>query len=434
MTDSDVYPEDTASAGLELRILAGRHAGAIVRLPASAAGEAASMSIGPGLDHDIVVSDASGSATLSLSEAGWQWAEENFTASLAEPGRWRWGSVQLAMGPAGSSWDKLPEHFDRSELALASPDAEPAKADSGSGAAVAAEGPGASADSPTPSVSSKVEAPAPSATDSTRRFGSPSLGLAMLAIIAIGAVSLIVLPKSRVEAPPAARETTANPLPPDPTAIEAMLRESGLESQVRVLPQADGRFRLVGVVAQDEDLDRMIAKVSRVTRRIIQGVITQEEFTLRVRELQTEVPFPVALRVVPVGRIFVIEDEGLSFDQVALESWLKRALPETVEFAVVARTELTEIVASVTPHSPEAPEPPPPGIPQALPDLPSDEPPFPPLPPIRLVVGGRSPYVMLASGEKWLPGGRVGGWTLSSVESEAFVIEDVRGRRVRSPR
>jgi hypothetical protein len=69
-----------------------------------------------------------------------------------------------------------------------------------------------------------------------------------------------------------------------------------------------------------------------------------------------------------------------------------------------------------------------------LPDVPAEEPPLPELPDIRIVVSGAQPYVVLGSGEKWLPGGRVGGWYLTAIEARTLVLEDVRGRRVSSPR
>lgn len=435
MTSAEEHPEPPSAPGLELRILAGRHAGAVVALQAAGPGAAASLSIGPGLDHDIVLSDAAGSATLTLSDAGWVWSESDFNASLAEPGRWRWGTVQMAIGPAGSPWEHLPERFDRSVLRTKDDQAEePAAAQTGATATDSHSQPDETARAAALPESAAASGPAdfPVANRSSGGSWSGAVVLVTAAIIAIG---WMVLPRqSAAPSPQSPVQATVVSTPPDAGALTSLLAASGFGEQVRVVPQPDGRLRLIGVVAEDEDLDRLLKRVTSITRRIVLGVLTQQEFALRVRELQSEVPVPVALRVVPVGRIFVVEDEDLKFDKSVLERWLQKVLPETLNFAVVARNALTEIIAEVAPHTPEEPEPQAPPMPQALPDLPPDEAPFPPLPAIRLVVSGRAPYLMLASGEKWLPGGRVGGWTLWAVEPDAFVIEDVRGRRVRSPR
>jgi len=223
----------------------------------------------------------------------------------------------------------------------------------------------------------------------------------------------------------------------DLAAIRQALDQAGLVNRVRVIPLADGRVRLSGVVLDDEEIDRMIASVRRVTGRIVQGVLTQPEFARRVAELQTEIPQPVRMRPAPVGRLLLVDAEREGIDVPALRDWLGRALPEALEVLVVERARLAEIEAPPAPapqaEPPVTPPPPVAAIP-ALPELPPDEPPFPALPEIRLVIGGTNPDVVLGSGEKWLPGGRVGGWFLAGIEARAIILEDVRGRRVSNPR
>ncbi len=433
MSDPSTEPRRPPAAALELRVLTGRHAGATVVLGSEdGASGPSSVSIGPGLDHDIVLSDAAGSATLSRKDSGWQWAEADFNDLLPGPSRWRWGSVSLALGPAGSNWQTLPERFDRASLGLGSfgdngdaisPPQE--RSDQQQEAPQSEPAPSPEAIAEVGAPEGLVEPPKPR-TKPKRVSGFTLVSAGVFAAILAGA---LLLKPQAVEPPPAAPPVAEPaPVPPDPAAMTELIAAAGFASQVKVTAQPDGRLRLSGVVPSEADLDRLLAKVSTLTRRIVQRIITQDEFMLRLRALQTDVPVPVTLQGAPIGRVLVVEDPALNIDEQALEAWVTRALPELVSFSVVPRTELAEIIAPVSL------EPDPEPIAQALPDLPASEPPFPPLPVIRLVVGGDSPYVMLASGEKWLPGGRIGEWTLAAVEPAAFLIQDVRGRLVRSPR
>jgi hypothetical protein len=189
----------------------------------------------------------------------------------------------------------------------------------------------------------------------------------------------------------------------------------------------------------------MIAAVRRVTRRLVQGVLTQREFAQRVADLQRETPQSVLMRPAPIGRVLLVDAESARLDLAAFKAWLAKALPEALEVSVVERARLAEIEgmpftagAAQAAGAPSAAFIPPPPAPvtaiPVLPDVPAEEPPLPELPDIRIVVSGAQPYVVLGSGEKWLPGGRVGGWYLTAIEARTLVLEDVRGRRVSSPR
>jgi hypothetical protein len=246
---------------------------------------------------------------------------------------------------------------------------------------------------------------------------------------------------NRPDDAPLANTAPAEPLTPstaDPSAVRAALSDAGLGQRVRVIPLADGRLRLSGVVADDDELDRAIAAVRPTTRRIVQGILTQKEFSTRVAELQAESPVPVTLRAAPVGRVLMVDADRPGVDIARLKDWLARVLPEALEVEAAQAARLAEAARSqpgptMLPVPPVAPPAPVTAI-AALPAVPPNEPPLPDLPDIRLVMGGTNPYVVLGSGEKWLPGGRVGGWYLAAIEARALILEDSLGRQLRSPR
>lgn len=447
-----------AGTGLELRIAAGIHAGARIVLEAPLDPAASvSLSIGPGLDHDVVLSDAPGSAQLQWSGGVWRWGERDFDAELTAGGCWRWGGLQLTLSEPESAWDApVRLLFDRSrqERGAAEP-AEPvaAAAESGdqtaaatpSGTVRGASQPPASADRATPDADRPDggQTPADNGRFNAAARSSRWPYAAVAAAALLVCLGLVILGPGGQRAPvqpvqaPLATASPADGLRVDLAAVRQALDQAGLANRVRMIPLADGRVRLSGVVLDDEEIDRMIASVRRVTGRIVQGVLTQPEFARRVAELQTEIPQPVRMRPAPVGRLLLVDAEREGIDVPALRDWLGRALPEALEVLVVERARLAEIEAPPAPvpqaEPPVTPPPPVAAIP-ALPELPPDEPPFPALPEIRLVIGGTNPYVVLGSGEKWLPGGRVGGWFLAGIEARAIILEDVRGRRVSNPR
>jgi hypothetical protein len=452
-----------ATAANELRITSGVHQGARITLPGgSAPADGARLSVGPGLDHDVVLSDAPGSAELVCSNGQWQWREADFESDLGTTGAWRWGSLILAIAPAQSGWVAQPKLlFDRQPSQAAN---TPASSESASGAA-SGGGPGpvsaASEDTAHEGATPDPSAAANGASgdrgiDDSPVAGSPArhrrwaaAAIASAAFIAIGLAVVLGLrstPDSDQSAGAnAPQDASAASNAVDPAAVRTALAQAGLMDRVRVIPLNDGRLRLVGVVADDDELDRMVAAVRRVTRRVVQGVLTQREFVQRVADLQRETPQAVRMRPAPIGRVLLVDTENARFDLSAFKAWLAKALPEALEVLVVERARLAEIEAmpfAAGAARPEgapaaafiAPAPAPVTAIPVLPEVPAEEPPLPELPDIRLVVSGAQPYVMLGSGEKWLPGGRVGGWYLTAIEARTLVLEDVRGRRVSSPR
>jgi hypothetical protein len=447
-----------AATGLELRIATGIHAGARIVLEAPVDPAASvSLSIGPGLDHDVVLSDAPGSAQLQWSNGAWRWGERDFDAELTPGGSWRWGLLQLTLSEPDRAWDApVRLLFDRSRQegeAATAAGAGAAHAEPGDPPTAAARSDEAQGASHPPSAGDPTaldtdhaawgQAPGGDsrldATARSRRWQRFGLAAAVL-IVCFGLIILVSGGQRAPDQPAPAQQAagaSAQGRPVDLAAIRQALDQAGLANRVRVIPLADGRVRLSGVVLDDEEIDRMITSVRRVTGRIVQGVLTQPEFARRVADLQTEIPQPVRMRPAPVGRLLLVDAEREGIDLPALRDWLGRALPEALEVLVVERAKLAEIEAPPAPRPqaepPAAPPPPVVAIP-ALPELPPDEPPFPTLPEIRLVIGGANPYVVLGSGEKWLPGGRVGGWFLAGIEARAIILEDVRGRRVSNPR
>jgi hypothetical protein len=452
--DAKPQPSEQIRAGLELRIASGVHAGARIALPPASEAGTATLSIGPGLDHDVVLSDAPGSARLQFEEGNWRWAEQDFGAALTPGSAWKWGEVQFGLATPGSDWS-LPGTllFDRSAPRAVPPqDAVP------SGASDTAAHPTSATDAGDERATGLKQTPDESGGEPgqlrdseasrdpvrapARRTGLVAI-LATLVLVLAGALFAAFAGRKPAE-PTVARPSTSEPAAPsnaDPSAVMAALTGAGLDRHVRLIPLADGRIRLSGVVGDDDELDRAIAAVRRVTSRIVQGILTQREFAARVAELQLEAPQPVTLRAVPVGRVHLVDPERKGVDVRAVESWLARVLPEALAIEVPRAAPLAETASrtegpagggAAFAMAPAA------AVPVAaiatLPPVPSDEPPLPDIPDIRLVMGGSNPYVVLGSGEKWLPGGRVGGWYLTAIESKALILEDTLGRQLRSPR
>jgi type III secretion protein D len=452
--DATPKPSETRPSGLELRIVSGVHAGARIPLPPPAESGIATLSVGPGLDHDVVLSDAPGSAQLRFESGEWRWAEPEFRETLRPESGWKWGAIVLNLATPGSDWStpgKL--MFDRSNPtsgqakgAAASPQepvsqappgadtppaAAPAEPDDASGAPVAAT---------SRALDNALETQA--LADIPERRGL-KFAAAVMMVLVLGLIGawLTTYWSDRPADTHVAAALPAQTIPSaqaDPAAVHAALARAGLERRVRIIPLPDGRVRLSGVVADDDELDRAIAAVRPTTRRIVQGILTQKEFSARVAELQAEAPQPVTLRAAPVGRVLLIDADRPGIDVPGLKAWLARVLPESLEIAVAQPARLAE--AAGAPPAPKtgplapAAAPAPVAAIAALPAVPANEPPLPDLPDIRLIIGGANPYVVLGSGEKWLPGGRVGGWYLAAIEAQTLVLQDGLGRQLRSPR
>jgi hypothetical protein len=438
--------EPAQGAALELRVLSGVHAGARIELPALGPDNETTLSIGPGLDHDIVLSDAPGSAQLRGSRGLWTWEEQSFHEGLNSSGGWRWGPLTFSLGPPDARW-ALPERllFDRSAPVAGEQSAGSARpSDDAQNSVSPADDAGlsrlAGPPSPDPGTISEATTPDATVTAPTQPPGTHGRRAAwaivgMMLLIA----ALVLLMRSSpertetVERPTPIVPTSVSPQQIDTAALKAALTQAGLAERVRLSPTADGRIRLSGVVADDDELDRAIAAVRPITRRIVQGILTQNEFKARVAAVQAEVPQAVRLQAEPVGRVRVLDWDRPGVDLNALRSWLAQALPETLAIDTPAPAPIAkrpEIVARSAP----APTPVAVAAIPILPAPPPDEPALPALPDIRLVIGGSNPYVVLGSGEKWLPGGQVGGWLLTAIEAQALVLEDRLGRQLRSPR
>jgi len=440
--------EPPKGAALELRVLSGVHAGAQIVLPALAAEGEATISIGPGLDHDVVLSDAPGSAQLRGSKGVWKWEEERFSHDMPSPGGWRWGVLTLSLSPPDARWT-LPERllFDRSVTeAEGQPERSVPQASGTQDWALPVEDPGppSTQGEASPGDAAVGDRATPDETDTPlarpRSGGVRKAALAIVGVTLLIAALVLLIRGSpdrtqSVQAMAPVAGTTVAQAMVDASAVKAALNAAGLDERVRLSPTADGRIRLSGVVADDDELDRAIAAVRRITSRIVQGILTQNEFKARVAAVQAEVPQPVRLRAEPVGRVLLLDSDRPGVDVPAIRSWLTRALPEALAIDTPAPAPIAIRPASVERSAPmAAPIPVAVAAIPALPTPPPDEPPWPALPDIRLVMGGSNPYVVLASGEKWLPGGQVGGWLLTAIEAKALVLEDRLGRQLKSPR
>ena len=404
---------------VQLRVLSGLHAGAAVLLEAS---HSPSLTLGPSPDHDVVLRDAPGQAELVWRESTWWWCEPGFEQALPMDGAWTWGPVHFSLASPQAPW-RMPQAWLFERLPVA--DALDDEASAVNQVASPALSDLPDANDPQDPVSKAVpgegsrrhdlgQVPARAPASLGQR-----LGVALLALL--GASVALVWWMSTWDAGSTTRATGAAAVSPqvaaantvmDVTRLMDVLQSKGYSDFVRVKVHEDGRPILLGVVADDDALDQLLAEVSQVTRRIVLNVITDSEFKLRVQGLQVTAPAGVKLNAQPVGLLALqLGKEGASTESDVL-AWANAELPEAVH-VYMAGSETARSKAILAEH------------PQARTAA---------GPRIKAILGGSNPYVLLATGEKWLPGGVAQGWTLLSIEADELLLQNAKGEQLSSPR
>jgi hypothetical protein len=408
---------------LQLRVLAGMHEGAVVPL----SDKPTSWQLARGPDADVLLRDAPGQAQLSRQGHVWIWRDADFEQIL-QPGQvWRWGPMVLSLALADQPWPEAwPELvFDRQPLPLG--DQEVA----GSPKEPADDAPPPET-SPTELVPPQVElnAQPPVKAAAARRVTGllkqwakrPVMLIAVaalaLAFIMVLLASLILgqgkVPTTVASVPPAVSA------PVDMDRIKRILAGMGLLESVEVKVRQDGRLLLRGVVADNEQLESLIAAVSRQARRYTPQLLTQSEFESRARALSRNLPEGIDVLAEPDGQM-VLQARRDDVDWSLARQLVEVDLPEVVgvEYRPRAKGELLQPLAQLDGN--------------ALPST-SSRVVMPALPAFAVVVGGARPYVVLADGRKWQPGGKINTLLLVSIDDQSIVFEDAHGNSFNKPR
>lgn len=402
-------------SSLDLRVLEGLHQGAHVPLAPFAQG----LQIAAAGQADVLLRDAPGQARLAATGDGLQWQEDGFSQAL-QPGMvWRWGQVVLGLAQSQDSWPAQlpPLAFERSPIPA--PEASAAVEQPGNEAA-AADAEAEPSDAPSPVA--PAQALPPTVQRSVPARWTAARTVWVLAVVIAVALALLGL-AARTAAPPAASTpltAAATTLPRiDMRQVRQLLVDLSLEMVVLPKLRPDGRLVLKGVVSDDQALEALAAGLRKITGNASVMVITQREFIARVKALQDNLPEGIVARPQDDGAL-VLEAADDKVDWTLARQLVEGELPE------VALVDQVVLDAASQPEND--------GLAPAFEGSRMRDAAFPAIPRIAVVMGGARPYLMLEQGQKWLPGGKIGGLTLQAVEDQSLVFEDAQGRTWRRPR
>ena len=428
---------------IQLRVLAGLHEGAVLAWRS----DQSRLQLGPSGQVDVLLRDAPGLAELICDQGAWSWQEPGFDQPLQVGQSWRWGTLVLSLASASQPWpEEMPAlAFDRQPGRAPEVAPEPVIEVADAAGAVSEAAEPASQEAPAGDEPNSEPIDPPVARGKTTRSSRMAagrlavvLGLALVLILAVlWGLAGQTKPAHEMAAPPVSEPI----LPVDLAQVKKALLDLGLASQVRPELRADGRLLLTGVVADDEQLEALMRAITPITRRVSPRVITQAEFVARARALQPNLPEGIEASPQEGGQLLLLAKQQ-EVDWVLARQLVDSELPEAVSVDHRSPTPPAP-VQTARPAAPAAPatplgRPTPPAAeatvaaPAAPP--PPAEPPFPALPAVSTVMGGPRPYLLLASGDKWLPGGKIGGVVLQSIQDDAVVFDDGQGRTLRKPR
>lgn len=447
---------------LELRVLSGVHAGA--RAPVEAV-----LRVGSDVDADIVLRDAriAAAATLAADADGWTW-----TSPEAPPRRLRLGeglrlgAVLITVERGDAPW---PDVATVAVLEGEDEERDPAEDEAGGEAvaaasravadAPAAEGghrPAPATAKPPPMV---ADAPPPAPRRAARSVPWPArIALALLAFAVLAVALVLALAPAPAAAPP-----RAVPAAYDRAGIDAVLAELGVAATVRFEQRDDGAGALRGVVDDEARRDALAAALVRFTPRPALAVMTRADLLVLARDLaQGAAP---DLDVAAVGALG-LRLTGVAASREAVDlalGRLQRELPPgvAVEDAVrlpadlvaafraeLARSGLSDLevawadghmtvdgkvdrdgarrwerllldfnrrYGAYVPFTARV------DAPLLRREAPQQ---------VVAVVGGATPFAVLAGGRKVLVGGRVGDFELREVRDHAMVWDDGSGEPV----
>jgi hypothetical protein len=393
---------------LELRIYAGLHAGA--RVGISSLEE--TLLLGSVPDNDVILRDAPfTSETLRLSESGWHWPGANAEQAIA------WGhAVQMdglvftvdehgAPWPADQSW-VIAWSQQATVAPVQAPDTEAPIPIEPEPQERLAEG----ADAELVTLPDTVSV----AQRKRYRWGALA-GVALLLLLGVWWWSIRSLSGAEsVTGGGLHVEGHMRPAAPDSVSLPALQRAlqlAGYAQQVRVVALSQDKFQLIGVVANEAELDNVLRAASTVTRKIVPSVLIQSEFAARLRTLIPQLPEAITAKPLPVGVVGLhsLADQDDSLAQA--KQLIGQELPELVAFHI----EKVEAVAvEASPRDTSA---------QALQLRIKKK--------IAAIQSGPNSYVLLASGQKVMPGGGLENHRLLQIEDQSLLLQDASGNTIR---
>jgi hypothetical protein len=384
--------QDTTSC--QLRVLSGWHQGAFVDLPV-AVGE---WSVGTQETNDVVLRDAPfDQAQLLWGAHSWRLQADNTSLELPLGHSLACGELRLTVVSPDASW--TPEK----EQTWPTPSPDPALSKGEDTAQEVAT---------TNSPNTNTEASAPSDTlahpktawlQSTLKNRTARLALLSMGSLLIVVAVVAMTQRHRPSLPPPPSSTLQVPESPaiDIDQLQAVVEAAGLGDVVRIEIANGQRYALRGVVQTQEQLENLMRDVMTLTRKVIPHLLVQNEFEAHVQSLQPLLPPDIQITAGAAGRVWL---SSASQDPTALQeaiATVQRELPETVAIRNgLAPVQSAAVVATQAAG----------------------------LPPIIALQGGPQSYVLLASGERVLPGGMLKNMRLLSVENQALVLEGPDGQ------
>lgn len=411
-------------AGPELRVLEGAHRGASVPLPSLGS----TLTLGRAPDNDVVLLDAPfESATWRSTVQGGMWRDDSGDHRVTLGQGLRFGALALVVCSSSDPWEAQPpsgwalDQQQPDDLALTGPSetvqGEPVQDTIGmpdDGPEVLVEELSEAAQRMQPFVPAK-------ASRSRRALAS----LAVMATVAMalwwgyshwGLSSSAQSPSlAAARAASAAAQLSgkaADGRVPDLKTTQAVakaIEHLVSPGSVKTALYPGGRVQLQGVVDTDENIERIVREAAKVTPLLKLSLMSQAEFTQRVKALGAVMPEGASLRSENVGVVVV---SGTVSDDTALtnvRSLVNEELPfaQRVVVELMTAQQRAELEArALAARTPKVPQ-------------------------LSAVVGGPRPFVVLPNGQKVQPGGMVTGLTLSSIDADAVIFEDATGTKFR---
>lgn len=387
---------------MQLRILSGLHKQANVPMPK--AGQV--LRIGRGVDNDVILRDAPfEQAALKLLASGCQLLLDGETFEAAEGRAMQIATLAWVVQPNDDSWPI--EWHDALRLDATRPSI---KVEPIVGTASFAD---EQVRFPTKTVlptdtiteSPLVSMPEPAPT-SWLRYGSLASSLLLVLGVVMWSPWQTSPNEAVVKAATPAASTGAGLAEVSVTELQKLLKDAGWADRVRVKPPVQGVFGLLGVVDDMEQVDEVVRLLSIKTRRIQPNVLTQSEFEQRLKSLQQEMPEGLRVSAQTGGRILLQAATAQKSQINPTRQWLLAEVPEAsgIDVAGPGETGQRGIFKG-----------------NGRWDLPT----------IISVQSGANGYVMLANGNKVMPGGFLAKLKLSSIEDDTLVLQDHSGQLLR---
>jgi hypothetical protein len=350
--------------------------------------------------NDVVLRDAPfAQARLLWDDSAWQLHMDSQSLELPIGHALVWDGLRLVIAAAQASWDRPEEqswpHWSPTSESLELPSSAPERADA------------LATTSTEPLNSLRPEEIAVGDASWLRRMAqkrSTRLGLVglggMLTVAAVAAWTQLHDQTSKA-VPPSMSQEMPTPAPISQAQLQAIIQAAGLADVVRI-EKADGqRHALWGVVQDQEQLENLLREVMALTRKVIPHLLIQSEFESHVQSLQPMLPPDMQVTAAAGGQVWLTSDRKDPSELQETIALVRRELPEAVQV-----------------RSGPAQLRPAPALPAQAPGLPS----------ILAFQSGPQAYVLLANGERILPGGHIRQWRLVSIENQVLVLEDATGQ------